>query len=79
MYMVYVADFVIYLESYLESNRTLRSDDCDSFAVAILSRKHREIDIAESILARIKVIIEGVFPMMVSGTIWPPVWRGVRK
>ena len=42
----------------------------DSFIIAILSQNHREINIAESILVSIKVIIEGVFLIMMSWTIW---------
>ena len=51
---------------------TLWPGNYDSFAVAILSQNHWEIHITESILASIKIIIEGVFQMM-SLTIWPPV------
>ena len=50
---------------------TLGHGDYDPFATAILSQNHREIDITESILAIRKVIIEGIFPIMMSSAIWP--------
>ena len=43
--------------SYKANNITLMSQDYDSFAMTVLSQNHREINIAESILANIKVVI----------------------
>ena len=42
----------------------------DSFVAVILSRNLREIDITEFISVSIKVIIEGVFLIIMSWTIW---------
>ena len=53
---------------------TLGPRDYDSFAVAILSQNHREINIAELILVSTKVVIKGDILMM-SSTIWLPVWH----
>ena len=51
---------------------TLGPSNYDSFAMAILSQNHLEINTAEFILVNRKVAIKGVFLMM-SLTIWPPV------
>ena len=48
---------------------TLLARDYNSFAAAILSQNHREIDVAESISVSIKGIIclyQGFFPIMMS-------------
>ena len=42
-----------------QGSKTLRPGDYDSFAPAILSRNHREINFAESISVSIKVVIGG--------------------
>ena len=48
-------------------SNSLRPSDYDSFAMAILSQNHQEINIAESIWGSIKVIIDVVFLMMYGG------------
>ena len=68
-------------------HNTLRPGKYNSFAMVISSGNNRLINIPELILVSMKVIIEDVFPIMMSMTMWPPVcqvkkitiiwpWRG---
>ena len=66
---MYIHTYIIYMHAYIHMSVcmhidyacTRRPSHYSSFAVAILSQNHWEIDIAESILASRKVIIEVFF------------------